>query len=75
MNISRFTQKSQEVIQDMEKTALEYGHQEIGQEHLLISLMDVDDSLIRKLIEKMGIDAPMIFVLRKKEMQYLRLLF
>lgn len=60
MNISRFTQKSQEVIQDMEKTALDYGHQEIGQEHLLISLMDVDDSLIRKLIEKMGIE-PEVF--------------
>ncbi len=71
MNISRFTQKSQEVIQDMEKTALEYGHQEIGQEHLLISLMDVDDSLIRKLIEKMGIepdvfDAQVEALLRKR---------
>lgn len=71
MNISRFTQKSQEVIQDMEKTALENGHQEIGQEHLLISLMDVDDSLIRKLIEKMGIepdvfDAQVEALLRKR---------
>ena len=71
MNISRKKQKSQEVIQDMEKTALEYGHQEIGQEHLLISLMDVDDSLIRKLIEKMGIepdvfDAQVEALLRKR---------
>ena len=71
MNISRFTQKSQEVIQDMEKTALENGHQEIGQAHLLISLMDVDDSLIRKLIEKMGIepdvfDAQVEALLRKR---------
>ena len=55
MNISRFTQKSQEVIQLCEKTAMDYGHQEIAQEHLLYSMMNVDESLIRKLIEKMGI--------------------
>ena len=56
MNISRFTQKSQEVIQLCEKTAMDYGHQEIAQEHLLYSMMNVDESLIRKLIEKMGIE-------------------
>ncbi len=61
MNISRFTQKSQEVIQDTEKVAMDYGHQEIGQEHLLVSLMNVEDSLIRKLIEKMGIE-PEVFL-------------
>ena len=61
MNISRFTQKSQEVLQDVEKTAIDHGHQEIGQEHLLVSLMNVEDSLIRKLIEKMGIE-PEVFL-------------
>ena len=54
MNISRFTQKSQEVIQLCEKTAMDYGHQEIAQEHLLYSMMNVDESLIRKLIEQVG---------------------
>ena len=61
MEISRFTQKSQEVLQDMEKLAMDYGHQEIGQEHLLFSLMNVEESLIRKLIEKMGIE-PDVFL-------------
>jgi len=60
MNISKFTQKSQEVVQGCEKIAMDYGHQEIGQEHLLMAMMDVEDSLIRKLIEKMGIE-PEVF--------------
>ena len=60
MNISKFTQKSQEVVQGCEKVALDYGHQEIGQEHMLSAMMTVEDSLIRKLIEKMGI-APEVF--------------
>ena len=61
MNISRFTQKSQEVIQQCEKVAMDYGHQEMAQEHLLAALLEVEDSLIYKLIEKMGID-PTVFM-------------
>ena len=60
MNISKFTQTSQEVVQGCEKIAMDHGHQEIGQEHMLSAMMTVDDSLIRKLIEKMGI-APEAF--------------
>ncbi len=55
MNISRFTQKSQEVMQNTEKVAMDYGNQEIGQDHFLVAMLQVEDSLIRKLIEKMGI--------------------
>ncbi|MCR5704580.1 MAG: ATP-dependent chaperone ClpB [Eubacterium sp.] len=55
MNISKFTQKSIEAIQNCEKLAAEYGNQEIDQEHLIYSLISLDDSLIRKLIEKMEI--------------------
>ena len=61
MNISKFTQKSQEVVQGCEKIAMDYGHQEMGEEHLLVSMMKVDDSLISKLIEKMGIE-PEVFL-------------
>ena len=61
MNISRFTQKSQEVLQNVEKVAMDRGHQEIGEDHFLIALMEVEDSLIRQLIEKMGI-APEVFL-------------
>ncbi|MBE5899614.1 MAG: ATP-dependent chaperone ClpB [Lachnospiraceae bacterium] len=56
MNISKFTQKSQEAVQDTEKLAYEYGNQELEQEHLLFALLRQQDGLIPKLIEKMEID-------------------
>ena len=56
MNISKFTTKSQEVVQDCEKVAMDYGHQEMGEDHLLAAMLRVEGSLIPKLIEKMGID-------------------
>ena len=56
MNISKFTQKSLQAVQDCERTAMEYGNQEIDQEHLLYGLLIQDDSLILKLMEKMGIE-------------------
>ena len=55
MNIQKFTQKSVQAVDGCEKLAYEYGNQEIGQEHLLYSLLTVEDSLILKLIEKMEI--------------------
>lgn len=55
MNISKFTQKSLQAVQDLEKTAYEFGNQEIEQEHLLYNLLHQEDSLILKLIEKMEI--------------------
>ena len=55
MNISKFTQKSFEAIQNTEKIANQYGNQEIDQEHLIYALINLEDSLILKLIEKMEI--------------------
>ena len=55
MNISKFTQKSVQAVQDLEKIAYEYGNQEIEEEHLLYTLLTQEDSLILKLIEKMEI--------------------
>ena len=55
MNLSKFTQNSIQAVQNCEKLAYEYGHQEIDQEHLLYSLLKLEDSLILKLIEKMEI--------------------
>ncbi len=60
MNINKFTQKSIQAVQDCERTAMEYGNQEIEQEHLLYALLTQDDSLILKLMEKMGIDKDII---------------
>ncbi|MGN1191998.1 MAG: ATP-dependent chaperone ClpB [Dorea sp.] len=56
MNINKFTQKSLQAVQNCERVALDYGNQEIAQEHLLYALLTQDDSLILKLIEKMGLD-------------------
>lgn len=56
MNISKFTQKSLQAVQECEKLAYEYGNQEIDQEHFLYSLLTIEESLIMKLIEKMDIN-------------------
>ena len=56
MNISKFTQKSVQAVQDLEKVAYEYGNQEVEQEHLLYALLTQEESLILKLIEKMDIN-------------------
>ena len=56
MNISKFTQKSVQAIQNLEKIAYDFGNQEIEQEHLLYSLLHQEDSLILKLVEKMEIN-------------------
>jgi ATP-dependent Clp protease ATP-binding subunit ClpB len=57
MNISKFTQNSIQAVEGCEKLAYEYGHQEITVEHLLYALLNLEDSLIRKLLEKMEINA------------------
>ncbi len=59
MNINKFTQKSVEAVQGCEKLAYEYGNQQMEQEHLLYSLLTLDDSLIMKLITKMGVQKEM----------------
>ena len=56
MNIQKFTQKSIEAVNQCEKLAMEYGNQELEQEHLLYALLTIDDSLILKLVEKMEIN-------------------
>lgn len=60
MNINKFTQKSMEAVQNCEKLAYEYGNQQIEQEHLFYSLLSLEDSLILKLLTKMGISREMI---------------
>ena len=60
MNINKFTQKSLAAVQGCEKLAYEYGNQQIEQEHLLASLLELEDSLILKLMTKMGIQPELI---------------
>ena len=60
MNINKFTQKSLQAVQNCERIAMDYGNQEIAQEHLLYALLTQNDSLIAKLMEKMGLDKNLI---------------
>ena len=55
MNINKFTQKSMEAVNGCEKLAYRYNNQEVDQEHFLLSLLTIDDSLIKKLLEKMDV--------------------
>ncbi len=69
MNISKFTQKSMQAVQDLEKVAYEYGNQEVEQEHLLYALLTQEDSLILKLIEKMEINKEYFINVVKKALE------
>ena len=60
MNINKFTQNSLQAVQNCEKIAMDYGNQELAQEHLLYALLTQDDSLTAKLMEKMGLDKNMV---------------
>ena len=56
MQVDRFTKKSVEAINDLQRVAMDFGNQEIEQEHLLYALLHQDNSLIAQLMEKMGVD-------------------
>ncbi len=60
MNISKFTRKSVETVQALEKIAMDHGNQQIGEEHLLLSLLTVEESLIEKLLRKCGVDTAVL---------------
>ena len=60
MNINKFTQKSIQAVQGCEKIAMEYGNQEIEQEHLLYALLTQEEGLIPKMMEKMGLDKNLV---------------
>ena len=71
MNINKFTQKSLAAVQGCEKLAYEYGNQQIEQEHLLVSLLELEDSLILKLITKMEIQPELFRDEAKKALEKL----
>ncbi len=54
MNIQKFTQKSLEAIQNAQSIALENQNSQIEQEHLMLSLLEQEDSLIKELLKKDG---------------------
>lgn len=67
MNLEFFTQKSREIVLDLEKTAYDFGNQEIAQEHLLYKMMTIEDSLLAGLIQKMDIE-PEVFLAQVEEL-------
>ena len=69
MNSNKFTQKSAEALNNCEKLAYEYGNQEVDQEHLLYSLLTIEDSLIAKLVEKMEIHLPSFIERARKALE------
>ena len=71
MNISKFTQKSMEAVQNCERLAYEYGNQQIEQEHLFYSLLSLEDSLILKLLTKMEVGKELILNEAEKKLSEL----
>ena len=56
MEMDKYTRKSLEVVEKSKEKALEYDNQELTQMHLLAGLLEIDDSLIAKIFEKMGVN-------------------
>src|ERR1035438_1603137 len=55
MQLDKLTIKSQEAVQEAQRIAREYSHQEMDGEHLLLALIGQTESLIPDLLEKIGV--------------------
>jgi ATP-dependent Clp protease ATP-binding subunit ClpB len=55
MNMNKFTQKSQEALQEAQSTALRYKHGEVDAEHLLLILLVQEDGLLPRILQRMGV--------------------
>ncbi|MDL1965095.1 MAG: ATP-dependent chaperone ClpB [Candidatus Desulfofervidus auxilii] len=55
MDISRFTQKTQEALAEAQNIAISYGHQEVGSEHLLLAFLKQEGGLFPRLLQKMNV--------------------
>ena len=66
MNVQKFTQKSLEAIQNAQSIALENQNAQIEQEHLMLALLEQEESLIKELLKKMGVSANFENTLKNK---------
>jgi ATP-dependent Clp protease ATP-binding subunit ClpB len=57
MDISRFTEKSQEALSEAQRIAVRHGNQEVDVEHVLLALCEQEDGLISRMMAKLGIEA------------------
>ncbi len=56
MNIEKYTQNAQGAIIDSQNLAIEYGHQMLDGEHILMALLKQNDGLIPKLLKNMNVN-------------------
>ncbi|MBP3831066.1 MAG: ATP-dependent chaperone ClpB [Clostridia bacterium] len=66
MNIQKFTQKSLEALQEAQNIATENQNPQVEQEHLLLALLEQENSLIKELIKKIGNEEVIEEDVRKK---------
>ena len=52
MNAQKFTQKSLEAIQNAQNLAVQNQNSQIEEEHLILALLEQEDSLIKELLNK-----------------------
>src|SRR5258708_32676636 len=57
MQLDRLTLKSQEALQEAQRIAQGYSHQEVDGEHLLLAMLGQAESLIPDLLQKIGVSA------------------
>ena len=55
MNPNKFTQKSLEAIQNAQNIAIQNGNAQIEQEHIILALLEQEESLIKELLMKMEV--------------------
>lgn len=56
MDLNKFTEKSQQAIAEAQTLALRMGHQQVDVEHLALALVEQEDGLAPRLLERVGVD-------------------
>jgi len=69
MDINRFTQKSQEALQSAQSLAVRHGHVEVDGEHLLMALLEQEDGLVPRLVERLDLDPATLVQATREELQ------
>ncbi len=60
MNLNKLTQRSLEALQSAQSLAIQHNHQQVDQEHLLLALLQQENSLLMQLLRRMGRDEGVI---------------
>jgi ATP-dependent Clp protease ATP-binding subunit ClpB len=71
MDLNRFTEKAQEALQNSQKLAARYDHQQVESEHLLLALLDQDKGLAPAILGKAGVSLDALLVRAQREIEKL----